>query len=419
MSDMLAVLLGAGGGATSKVIAALSGGKPEAGGAPGQTGGEDPFMAVLFSKMNAVQGQVAQSADLVDTAGGPVEADPESALGAGAEGREQMPLKPLEQALLAAHWPAGDAVAVAGQMSQAVAMVPVAMPQNPAGSLSADTDNAALAGLDLTSEMGLGKDARKSVPAKSAGPAAAAVTVANAKAGAAESAADGQLLPIGRGGVELPQQSRAEAMQAALPTATASAAVQGLAAQFQASGAEAVGVVSGQASHAMVAGVGHGMGTMAEMQGRTTASGVQMSIEAPVRSPLFAQELGERIVWLSGRQGQVADIALNPPHLGPLEVKLTLTGGEAGAQFFSPHAQVRDAIEAALPRLREMLADAGVTLGQAQVRDESFSRQGALGHGNGSTNGGAADGDEQPLLAGGPGGVGMRGLGQGLVDVFA
>lgn len=417
MSDMLAVLLGAGGGATSKVIAALSGGKPEVGGAPGQVGGEDPFMAVLFSKLNAVEGQVAQSADSSVAAAAPAEADSESGL--GADGKAQMPLKPLEQALLSAHWPSGDAGVMAAQMAQAAVIVPVAMAQSTAGSLGAETDDVALAGMELSTEMAAGKEARKSGAAKSTGGAASAIMVANAKAGAAETAVDGQLLPMGRGGVELPQQSRAEAMQAAVPTATAGTVVQGLAAQFQATGAEAVGVVSGQAGHAMAVGVAHGMGGMAEIHGRATASGVQMSIEAPVRSPMFAQELGERIVWLSGRQGQVADIALNPPHLGPLEVKLTLTGGEAGAQFFSPHAQVRDAIEAALPRLREMLADAGVTLGQAQVRDESFSRQGALDQGNGLANGGTAEGDEQPLHAGGLGGVGIRGLGQGLVDVFA
>jgi flagellar hook-length control protein FliK len=192
--------------------------------------------------------------------------------------------------------------------------------------------------------------------------------------------------------------------------------VQGLAAHFQAAGVDAVGVVSGQANQAIATGIGHGMGAMADMQGRSVPSGVHMAIDVPVRSPMFPQELGERIVWLSTRQGQMADIALNPPHLGPLEVKLSLSGGEAGAQFFSPHAQVRDAIEAALPRLREMMAEAGVTLGQAQVRDEAFTRQESLAHGDASANVGGSDSDEQSLRAGGLGVV--RSMGLGLVDVF-
>jgi flagellar hook-length control protein FliK len=146
---------------------------------------------------------------------------------------------------------------------------------------------------------------------------------------------------------------------------------------------------------------------------------VHLSVDAPVRSPLFSQELGERIVWLSARQGQVADIALNPPHLGPLEVKLSLTGGEAGAQFFSPHPQVREAIEAALPRLREMLAEAGVTLGQAQVRDEAFPRQGATAQDAAGRGADVSDEGDQAMGAAGFGGPGTRALGLGLVDTFA
>jgi flagellar hook-length control protein FliK len=61
--------------------------------------------------------------------------------------------------------------------------------------------------------------------------------------------------------------------------------------------------------------------------------------------------------------------------LGAIEVRLSLNGGEAGAQFFSANAAVRDAIESALPKLREMLAQAGINLGDSHVRDEAFARR--------------------------------------------
>jgi flagellar hook-length control protein FliK len=38
--------------------------------------------------------------------------------------------------------------------------------------------------------------------------------------------------------------------------------------------------------------------------------------------------------------------------------------------FTSPHAAVRDAIEQAIPKLREMLADNGIMLGNATVNDQ-------------------------------------------------
>lgn len=105
---------------------------------------------------------------------------------------------------------------------------------------------------------------------------------------------------------------------------------------------------------------------------RQAESRLHVPVDAPVRSPAFAAELGEKIVWLAGRQGQVAELSLNPPQMGAVEVRLSLSGGEAGAQFFSANPAVREAIEAALPRLRELMAQAGINLGEAQVRDEAF-----------------------------------------------
>lgn len=108
---------------------------------------------------------------------------------------------------------------------------------------------------------------------------------------------------------------------------------------------------------------------------RAPETRVQVALEAPIRSQSFPAEFSDKVVWLAGRQSQWADMSLNPPQLGAIEVRLSLTGGEAGAQFFSPHPAVRDAIEAALPRLRELMAQAGIALGDAQVRDESFARR--------------------------------------------
>ncbi|MDI6710321.1 MAG: flagellar hook-length control protein FliK [Bacillota bacterium] len=69
------------------------------------------------------------------------------------------------------------------------------------------------------------------------------------------------------------------------------------------------------------------------------------------------------------------EIAVDPPHLGPVTVKLTLVRGELSAQFFTPDGAVRDAIQAVLPQLREQLAQHQLQLGQAGV---------FLGHGDAS-----------------------------------
>jgi len=66
---------------------------------------------------------------------------------------------------------------------------------------------------------------------------------------------------------------------------------------------------------------------------------------------------------------------LNPPELGPLQITLTITNDQASAQFVSQHAAVREAIDAAMPRLREMLAEGGITLGNTSVSAESSGQQ--------------------------------------------
>ncbi len=70
------------------------------------------------------------------------------------------------------------------------------------------------------------------------------------------------------------------------------------------------------------------------------------------------------------QQQQVAELTLNPPDLGPLQVVLSISNDEASATFVSQHADVRQALEAALPRLKEMMAESGITLNSATVSQE-------------------------------------------------
>lgn len=105
----------------------------------------------------------------------------------------------------------------------------------------------------------------------------------------------------------------------------------------------------------------------------TTPPNVQ--VDLPVGQPKWGNEFAQKIIWLTSQQNQVAEIHLNPAHLGPVEVMLSITQDQATAQFLSPHSAVREAIEAALPRLREMMAENGIQLGNVMVGAESFQQE--------------------------------------------
>jgi flagellar hook-length control protein FliK len=86
-----------------------------------------------------------------------------------------------------------------------------------------------------------------------------------------------------------------------------------------------------------------------------------------VGTTAWGQALGEKIVWMAAGAQQTASLTLNPPNLGPLQVVLNVTNDQATASFFSAQPEVRQALEAAFPRLREMMDGAGIQLGQATV----------------------------------------------------
>ena len=69
---------------------------------------------------------------------------------------------------------------------------------------------------------------------------------------------------------------------------------------------------------------------------------------------------------VNGEQ-QSASLTLNPPDLGPLQVELKVANSQATANFTAAQPEVRQALEAAMPKLREMLGEAGIQLGQASV----------------------------------------------------
>lgn len=145
------------------------------------------------------------------------------------------------------------------------------------------------------------------------------------------------------------------------------------------------------------------------------------TIQTPVRSSGWNHDFGQKIVWLASNEKQSAQITLNPEQMGPIEVSLSVDKGNVSASFTSANAEVREAIETALPRLREMFASAGIELGQTNVSAESFRQptperdnQGRPSPGTGGT------GILAPTTAA-PAHTGGRAVlqGNGLVDTFA
>lgn len=94
---------------------------------------------------------------------------------------------------------------------------------------------------------------------------------------------------------------------------------------------------------------------------------IESKISPHLRDMSWSQSFGDQVVWITKSAVQSAQISINPPELGQMQITLSLTGDQAKLSFASPHLEVRQAIESAMPHLKEMLSLSGINLGQANV----------------------------------------------------
>jgi flagellar hook-length control protein FliK len=151
------------------------------------------------------------------------------------------------------------------------------------------------------------------------------------------------------------------------------------------------------------------------------ANPASQSIAAPLHAPVWPQQFGDKVVWLARDGQQTAQLNINPPQLGPVQVTVNLSGDQASLVFASRHAEVRQAIESAMPQLKEMLAAAGINLGQANVGPNLQQQRGDTAFDQANQ---ARFADENAILPASEKGASAAGAtvvqrGRGLVDLFA
>jgi len=99
------------------------------------------------------------------------------------------------------------------------------------------------------------------------------------------------------------------------------------------------------------------------------------AVDTPFFDPAWADALQDRILWLAGKNIRAAEIRLNPAELGALKVQISVDDKSVNISFSATHAVTRDALEIALPRLKDMLAENGMSLANASVSDQEIANQ--------------------------------------------
>ena len=141
-----------------------------------------------------------------------------------------------------------------------------------------------------------------------------------------------------------------------------------------------------------------------------------------ISTPDWTDALSQKVVFLSNAHQQSAELTLNPADLGPLQV-VRVVDNNAHALFVSQHAQVREAVEAALPKLREAMEAGGLSLAarpSATAVSQQQNQQQTFAGGQSSRRGsGGSSAADAPVGAAQSAPAAASVSRAGLVDTFA
>lgn len=119
------------------------------------------------------------------------------------------------------------------------------------------------------------------------------------------------------------------------------------------------------------------------IEGTKLANGIQNQLNAQAATDkainIFKQDgqqqLAEKVRWMVNAKSATAEIRLDPPDLGGINIKVNLSGDIAQVNFNVQSAAAKEALDQAAPRLREMLQEQGIELGESVVQQESHNGQ--------------------------------------------
>jgi flagellar hook-length control protein FliK len=85
----------------------------------------------------------------------------------------------------------------------------------------------------------------------------------------------------------------------------------------------------------------------------------------------FADAVKDKVMMTINQKLQRFDITLDPPEFGNMQVRVNLQGEQASVNFIVQNQQAKDALEQNMHKLRDMLSEQGVDVGDANVEQQN------------------------------------------------
>ena len=153
-----------------------------------------------------------------------------------------------------------------------------------------------------------------------------------------------------------------------------------------------------------------GLDRGADARSSASAAPTERTVSVPVHDRHWSQAIAAQVLVLADHRIESATLRLTPEHLGPVDVHIDIQDSQVNVNFGAAHADTRSALEQALPRLREVLAGAGLTLGDASVQQQL--RRGSQNRADGARGAGESA-DAQPVTLS----ASLRAI--GMIDEYA
>jgi|GEM_PF-1302314 len=107
----------------------------------------------------------------------------------------------------------------------------------------------------------------------------------------------------------------------------------------------------------------------------TSLSQPVLAMQPAMQSEAWNKVLSSRVIWMAREGVQKAELKLNPTNLGPVEVKLHMSNDQASVSFIAHNVATREALEQALPKLRESFQENGMDLTHSDVSEEDLEKK--------------------------------------------
>jgi len=104
-------------------------------------------------------------------------------------------------------------------------------------------------------------------------------------------------------------------------------------------------------------------------------AGAELELASPFSDPGWGEELGQSVAVHVSQGGRSAELRVNPAELGPVELRVAVDRDRAVVTFIAQDAAVREALQEALPRLRDALQAQGLQLADARVAADGGGQQ--------------------------------------------